>query len=173
IQLSAAPGADHPARYAANLLAMILGDETGSRLFWALVDPGLAETAALSYSEYREIGVFSTFLCSTPEQTPKNLQMVRTIYDRAAGVEPITAEELRLAKSKLCSHLVLASERCQNRLFAVGAEWIQRCRYLSVQEELEAIRQVSLEEVQSVLVDFPLNRAATVAIGPLTRLEIP
>jgi len=173
IQLAAAPGVDHPARYAAGLLAAILGDDTGSRLFWALVDPGLAETATLTYSEYREIGVFSTFLSSPPDQTPKNFQTLQAIYARAASDDPITAQELALAKSKLCSHLVLSSERCQNRLFAVGTEWLQRSRYLSVQEDLEAIRQVSLEEVQAVLVDFPLDRAATIAIGPLNRWDIP
>lgn len=172
IQLAAAPGAEDRRRYAAGLLATILGDDTGSRLFWALVDPGLAETATLSYSEYREIGLFSTFLASTPERIAQNFQTLQEIYARAADLQPIQPEELQLAKTKICSHLVLASERCESRLFAVGAEWIQRGRYLSVQEELEAIRQVSLEEVQAVLAEFPLNRAAVITIGPLEHLEL-
>ncbi len=167
IQLAAAPAAEDRRRYAAGLLATILGDDTGSRLFWALVDPGLAETATLTYSEYREIGLFATFLASTPELMPKNFQMLQDIYARAADREPIRSDELQLAKTKLCSHLVLSSERCQNRLFAIGAEWIQRRRYVSVQQEWETIQQVSLEEVQSVLVEFPLAQAATITIGPL------
>ncbi|MCS7303719.1 MAG: insulinase family protein [Thermoguttaceae bacterium] len=172
IQLAAAPGAADPRRYAAGLLATILGDETGSRLFWALVDTGLAETATLTYSEYREIGLFTTCLISPPELMLKNFQMVREIYARAASSEPIRPDELQLAKTKICSHLVLSSELCQNRLFALAAEWVQRARYLSLQEELDAIRQVSLDQVQSLLTDFPLNQAATITIGPLTHLEI-
>jgi predicted Zn-dependent peptidase len=66
----------------------------------------------------------------------------------------------------------LASERCQNRLFAIGAEWIQRGRYVSIQEELEAIRQVTVQEVQAVLEEFPLNRGAVITIGPLSALKI-
>ncbi len=171
IQLAAAPGTAHPARYPAGLLATILGDDTGSRLFWALVDPGLAETATLTYTDYQEIGVFSTFLASTPEQMPKNFQAVQELYRRTGTTEPMTAEELALAKSKVSARLVLSSERCQGRLFAVGGEWLQRGQYLSVRDELEAIRGVSLEEVQLVLAEFPLTRSATIAIGPLKNLE--
>jgi len=172
IQLAAAPGAEDRRRYAAALLATILGDDIGSRLFWALVDPGLAETATLTYSEYQEIGLFSTFLASPPEQMPRNFHTVRQIYARAAQEEPIREDELQLAKTKICSHLVLAGERCQNRLFAVGAEWIQRRRYVSIQEELETIRQVTVQEVQAVLEEFPPHRGAVITIGPLSSWQI-
>ena len=35
-----APPLESPDRYAAHLLATIMGDHTGSRLYWALIDPG-------------------------------------------------------------------------------------------------------------------------------------
>ena len=37
------PAAADDDRYAAKLLATVLGDDSGSRLYWELVDPGLAE----------------------------------------------------------------------------------------------------------------------------------
>src|SRR5262249_47388352 len=37
-----APAASSPLRYAGHILTSIIGDYTGSRLFWALVDPGLS-----------------------------------------------------------------------------------------------------------------------------------
>ncbi len=46
MQMSPAPPADSPMRYAADILTVIVGDDTGSRLFWEMVDPGYAETAA-------------------------------------------------------------------------------------------------------------------------------
>ena len=43
LQLAAGPAAEDHDRYAAKLLATVLGDDSGSRLYWELVDPGLAE----------------------------------------------------------------------------------------------------------------------------------
>src|SRR5579875_1114857 len=45
-------------RYAAHLLATILGDHTGSRLYWALIDPGHADAADLTYQDYNQAGAF-------------------------------------------------------------------------------------------------------------------
>src|SRR5262245_31969592 len=43
VGVSDGPPLESPDRYAAHLLATILGDHTGSRLYWALVDPGFAD----------------------------------------------------------------------------------------------------------------------------------
>lgn len=39
------PGPEWSLRFAAELLSVIVGDDSGSRLFWELVDPGAAEAA--------------------------------------------------------------------------------------------------------------------------------
>ena len=57
-------------RYAAQLLATILGDHTGSRLYWALIDPGHADGAELSYQDYNQAGAFFTFLSCEPGRDP-------------------------------------------------------------------------------------------------------
>ena len=44
LQLAAGPAAEDDDRYAAKLLATVLGDDSGSRLYWELVDPGLGRT---------------------------------------------------------------------------------------------------------------------------------
>ena len=49
IRRAIGPGGRTPTiadRFAAKILATILGDDSGSRLYWELVDPGLAEQAA-------------------------------------------------------------------------------------------------------------------------------
>ena len=40
VQISAGPSATDADRFASRILATIVGDDTGSRLFWELVDPG-------------------------------------------------------------------------------------------------------------------------------------
>ena len=56
IGVADAPPLESDDRYAAHLLATILGDHTGSRLYWALIDPGYADGAELSYQDYNQAG---------------------------------------------------------------------------------------------------------------------
>jgi predicted Zn-dependent peptidase len=172
VQMAAGPKADDADRYAANLLAMILGDDTGSRLYWELIDPGLAEHASLGLWEYDDAGLFMTYLACQPEQAADNLKHILDLY-RQAESEGVSDEELAQAKSKVGSRIVLAGERPRNRLFAVGAEWVMRRRYLSVRDVLEAVAAVTPDEVSRVLSRFPLSRSTTVAIGPLKDLPAP
>ncbi|HMP04629.1 MAG TPA: pitrilysin family protein, partial [Gemmatales bacterium] len=65
--ISGGPPADSPLRYAAEILAHAVGDDTGSRLYWALVDPGLAESADLSFHEYDGAGAFFCYLSCDAE----------------------------------------------------------------------------------------------------------
>jgi len=46
--MSPAPSRQDPARFTASLLASIVGDATGSRLFYALVDPAVADEASMT-----------------------------------------------------------------------------------------------------------------------------
>ena len=52
LQLADAPAPEDDDRYAAKLLATIVGDDSGSRMYWELTDSGLAETATLGHYEY-------------------------------------------------------------------------------------------------------------------------
>ena len=80
IQLANGPSATEPERFAAKLLATILGDDSGSRLFWALVDPGLAEHASIGHYDYQGTGMYMTYLSCAPENGSENLQKVLDIY---------------------------------------------------------------------------------------------
>src|SRR5262249_3460225 len=53
ILIAPGPAAAAPLRYAAETVALALGDDSGSRLYWALVDPGLADAADASFHEYQ------------------------------------------------------------------------------------------------------------------------
>ncbi len=167
---SLGPGANDEDRYAARVLSMILGDESGSRLFWELVDTGLVEYAALSLQEYQGMGVFMTSLSCTPEEAAGNLARVREIY-AAAEKDGLTEEELTQAKNKICAHLVLQAERPTSRMFSVGHGWIQRRQYRTIREAVAGYRAVELSDLARILQRYPLSDFATVAIGPLEKLE--
>jgi predicted Zn-dependent peptidase len=172
IQLTNAPSATDDHRYAAKLLATILGDDTGSRLYWELVDPGQAEHASVTHYEYDGAGIFLTYLSCTPENTANNLNRVLEVYRRCEA-EGVTPAELNQAKRKVESRVVLSSERPRSRLFSVGINWLHRQRYLTVRDDLDALAAVTVEQVADLLDQYPLSRSMTIAVGPLANVAAP
>lgn len=172
LQLANGPSATDQDRFAAKLLATILGDDSGSRLYWDLVDPGLAENATLGHYDYQGVGLYLTYLSCDPEFAAENFQRVLDIYRRAEQ-EGVTAAELEQAKNKINSRVVLSSERPRGRLFNLGANWTHRREYRSVKDDLDAVDAVTLEQIAAVLKKHPLSVSTTVAIGPLKSLPTP
>jgi predicted Zn-dependent peptidase len=169
VQIANGPAVEDDDRYAARVLATVLGDDSGSRMFWELIDTGLAECAAMGSYEYQGTGLFMTYLSCAPEDTEENLQRVKQILQQAE-TSGVTEAELKQAKSKILSHIVLQSERPANRLFSVGNNWLQRRQYRTVRENMDLYERVTSRDVQAVLERFRLSQNTTVAIGPLREL---
>jgi len=172
VELAAGPSAESPQRHAARLLATILGDDLGSRLYWELVEPGLAEQASLHHCEYQGAGVMMTYVCCTPEAIEDNLARVHGLYAQVES-QGVGQDELRQAKNKVRARLVLAGERPRGRLFMIGGDWIARREYSSIDDELAVLEAISLDQVNQVLRDFPLTRNTTMTIGPRTDVRAP
>jgi predicted Zn-dependent peptidase len=169
VLMSPAPPADSPLRYAADTLALAVGDDSGSRLYWALVDPGLAEGADMSFSEYEGTGAYYVTVTGDPERAAANVATVKKIL---AEVQRggITAEELQTAKSKIGSRVVRSSERPMGRLQAIGMAWTYLKQYRSVDDDLKAFDAVTLDAIRDVLDKYPIDRLTTLALGPLKEL---
>ncbi len=166
LQLADAPAAEDADRYAAKLLATMFGDDSGSRLYWELVDPGLVEAASLGHYDYSGAGMFFSWISSSPESAKDIFQRVVELQQQAEE-NGFTQEELSQAQSKVKSRVVLGSERPRNRLFNVGGNWMQRQEYRSVADDVTAVEAVTLDDVYRVLSQYPLTRSTTVTIGPL------
>jgi predicted Zn-dependent peptidase len=166
------PPLESPDRYAAHLLATILGDHTGSRLYWTLIDPGHADGAELSYQDFNQAGTFFTFLSCEPESTQVNLGRIAEVYQTLMSQGP-TAAELVQAQNKVLARTVLRSERPMGRLASLGFHWMYHRAYLSVEQELEAFSRVTLADLRRLLVDWPLWPMTIVSVGPTTDLHRP
>ncbi len=167
-----APPLETEDRYAAHLLATILGDHTGSRLYWTLIDPGLADGAELSYQDYNQAGVFFSFLSCEPGETQANLGRIAKLY-RSVMAEGFTEEELNQAKNKVLARSVLRSERPMGRLASLGFQWMYRHAYLTVEDELNAFSRVTLDDLRRLLRDWPLWPMTIVSVGPTTEVQQP
>jgi predicted Zn-dependent peptidase len=168
--LAGGPPADSRMRYAADTLALAVGDDSGSRLYWALTDPGLADSADCSYYENDGSGVvYASYTCE-PEQAEGNLGVVRKVLaDVQAG--GITADELKLAKTKIASRLVRGSEKPMGRMQAVASAWAYTGEYRDVDTELANYDAVTVADVRAYLDRYPVDRTTTVAFGPAADLD--
>lgn len=172
IQIANGPSATESCRHAARVLSTVVGDDSGSRLFWRLIDTGRAECAVMASCEYQGTGIFMSMLCGTPEETADNLQEVMdTLKD--VEINGVKTDELIRAQNKICSHIVLQSERPTIRLFAVGDNWVQRRQYTPVRETLRHYQNVTCQDIRNVLATYPLTAHSTVAVGPLRQLNRP
>ncbi|WP_425399588.1 M16 family metallopeptidase [Aeoliella sp.] len=165
-----APAAGDEDRFAAKLLTTMMGDDSGSRMYWDLVDSGLVESASLGHYEYQGLGMFYTWLACEPEDTAENLARLHKLFEEAEQ-SGFQAEELEQAKNKVKARVVLGNERPRSRLFNVGGNWLQRREYRAVTDDLEAVSAITLDAVNEVLAKYPLTQHATAAVGPLESLE--
>lgn len=172
VEFAPGPGCFDEDRFAAKLLATVVGDDTGSRIYWDLVDTGIAEQASLGHCEYDDAGVFVTYLSCVPDLAAENLQRIHRLLSNLRR-DGITAEELVQAKNKVSSRIVLGSERPQGRLFSVGGDWIQRGEYRSVRADLDSVAGVTIEQVAAVVSKYPLTESTIMTIGPLVEVVQP
>jgi predicted Zn-dependent peptidase len=172
ILLSPGPAADDPLRHAADLLSMAVGDDSGSRLYWELVDPGLADSADCSFHEYEATGAFYTSFSGEPRDAEENLgRVVAVLRDVQRG--GIRDDELQQARSKMLSRVVRGSERPKGRMQAIGMAWTYQHEYRSVDDDLRAYEAVMPADVRAVLERFPLDQVTVLALGPLAELHKP
>jgi predicted Zn-dependent peptidase len=165
VGVSDGPPLESDDRYAAYLLSTILGDHTGSRLYWALIDPGHADGADLSYQDYNHAGAFYSFLSCEPDSVRENLDRIADVYQGFMAEGP-SAEELAQAKNKVLARSVLRSERPMGRLGSLGFNWMYRRQYLPVEEELDAFSRVTIDDIRRLLKEWPLWPMTTVSVGP-------
>lgn len=165
MSMSTAPTSRDPLRYAADLLSMVVGDDTGSRLFWELVDPGHAEAADLGYQEFDGSGAYLCYFSSAPEDAESNTERVQKIFDDV-NQNGVTEAELSQARNKLASRIVLRSERPMGRLGSLGHNWQYRQEYRTVADDLATVAAVSTADIRRLLEAYPLRLQTTATVGP-------
>ena len=165
LQLAPGPSYHDDDRFATRLMSTILGDDNGSRMYWEFLDTGFAESAGIGGYEYDGSGSIMTFLCCDPERAQENLERLMKLQ-RKVKAEGVTERELELAKRKVASHIVLASERTETRMFSVGSQWLTGMPYRTAAEIASSYEAVSLSQVNAALEKWSLDTNMTLVVGP-------
>jgi predicted Zn-dependent peptidase len=170
VMISPAPAKQHPQREVVDLLAVILGASSNSRLYWALVDRGLADDAGCDYMAFDQDGIFYTQVSCDPERTADVLEITRRVL-RETYQKSFTREEIEAAKNKLLTSLVVGSEQSISRLFPLGMDRLYNLPYRTLAEEVQLIDKISERDLSSLREICPLEKFTTVLLGPLERLN--
>ncbi|MFT7632425.1 MAG: putative Zn-dependent peptidase [Mariniblastus sp.] len=170
LQLAPGPSSEEDIRHATAVMTSIIGDDGGSRLYWEFLDSGLAESAGMGTYDYQGSGSIMTFICCAPEQAQANLERLTTLQ-RKIRDDGITQKELDLAKRKIASHIVLASERTNSRMFSIGSQWLVEQPYKTVGEIAAIYDALTIDQVNQALQAYPLDQNMTVTVGPCDDLK--
>jgi len=163
--MSAAVSAQAPARFAALLLAAIVGDDVGSRFFWELVDKALAETAVMQFGAMDGTGAFHSYIRCSSENAGKVLETIGNIF-RELSKSGITENELTIAKNKILSALVIKNEVPMGRLIDLGFSWTYLGHYCTVEDDINAVKAVTTQDINSLIERFDPGDFTQFSIGP-------
>jgi predicted Zn-dependent peptidase len=174
IMILAMPSVDlkDPDYYAAVLGGSILGDSDGSRLYWNIYQKGLAESASAGIWAMEGTGIMLMEANSTPEEAPRVLKLLRAELNSLLQ-DGVYEDELRRARDKWISNLVLSSESTFARMRALASDWVTEGRLISVDEEVGRIEKVTTEDVLRALRRFPMqDKQVLTTLGPLSEEEL-
>lgn len=170
VLVSAAPSLEDRSRYAAGILAVALGDSSGSRLYWEIVHPGHADMCDLSYQEYDHAGAYYLFLGCDPEFSEANLDRVAHVLHRVRD-HGLSQDEIDRARNKILARSMIRSERPMGRLMPVGGYYTYFRRHVPLDEEVAAYNAVTANDVKDVLERFPMRPMTLASVGPRVDLE--
>jgi predicted Zn-dependent peptidase len=163
--MSPAVSAQDPRRFSAYLLSTIVGDSVGSRFYWELVDKALAETAEMQFGPMDGTGVFCSYIQCSSENVRRVLDIVGDIFDSLCKTG-VTEEELRKAKNKVLSALVIKNELPMGRLSDLGFNWMYLQQYRSVDDDVAAVKAVTADDIAALINELNPGDFTQVSIGP-------
>ncbi|AQT68955.1 Protease 3 precursor [Anaerohalosphaera lusitana] len=152
-------------RFAASLLGTIIGDTTGSRYFWRLVDNALAETAVVHLDSMDGVGVYYSYVQCDKANVNKVLDIIRDVLAEVHR-DGVTQAELDKARNKLLSSMAIRSEQPMGRLVGLGFNWMYLQEYRSLADDVEAIRGVTLQDIDALLAEHSLSEFTQYVLTP-------
>ncbi|MGD0541189.1 MAG: pitrilysin family protein [Tepidisphaeraceae bacterium] len=158
------PSAQDERRFAARVLADVIGDEEGSRFYWALVDNAVADDADFGFYPHDGCGSFYLSLSSDPRRAKQALKIARQELERVKT--DLTDAEVQRAKNKIASGIVLEGEVPMGRLRAIAGQWLYNKDYRSLEQDMQTLLAIDADALRRLMGDFPFDPMTIVSLGP-------
>lgn len=160
-------------RYAADLLAQIIGGGTSSRLWQKIREErGLAYSVGASSIMFADCGMFIVSAGTSPEQT-LDVVDITVAEMREIASNGVTAEELDLAKQQSRASVLLSLEDSAARAASLAQSELLHGRQITVEESLANVDAVKLKDLHSLARKyFRTEKIAFAALGNLNGMKI-
>ena len=161
------PEATHPDTPALTILDGIMSSGQNSRLYKALVEPGLAVGTVQYAYPSEEVGQFVQYAQIRPDADPVPVAAVLAAETARMRDEQVTAAELAEAKNEIIASTLRRRETARGRAFELGEALVSTGDPNAADRALAAIAEVTAADVQRVArtwlspesrVDFSLTR---------------
>ena len=158
------PSAQDPRRYAARVLADLIGGEEGSRLYWSLLEPGIAEEAELAALPHDGTGSLLGFAAAAPEAADEVERVFLETLD--ALRDGIGADELERAKCKLATAMAVQAESPVIRMTELGCQGCYLAAPPDRDEEIAGLRAVTRSDIRELIEAYPFAPRTLLRLGP-------
>jgi predicted Zn-dependent peptidase len=167
------PSATDEDRFAASLLANVLGGGTSSRLWQSIREQrGLAYSVGAGASAFSDIGVFTIYAGTSPKQLDEVVDLSLVELRRAVR-ESVAEEELQLVKDQTIASILLGLESSSVRAGALARQEIVHGRRISPDEVISRLEAVTIEDLQRIARKyFTSEGLALVALGDLNGFRV-
>ena len=159
------PSAQDDDRYAAMVLSDVLGDHEGSRLYWALVETGLADEADFSFFPHDQTGSFMVYASCDPERAQ---QVEGILLEELQKVtkDGLKDDEVERSKIKIATSTVLQGEQPMGRMRGLASRWIYNREYRSLEQDLEILESITTKDLQAVANKTAFAPMTITTLGP-------
>jgi predicted Zn-dependent peptidase len=156
-------------RYAASLLASVIGGGTSSRLWQTIREErGLAYSVGAGGSAFSDVGVFNVYAGTSPEQLDEvvdlSLQALREVVK-----ENVSEEELRIVKEQAIASILLGLESSSARASTLARQEIIHGRRISPDQVIEKIRAATADDLREIAQTY--FKSEQVSLGALGNLN--
>lgn len=160
-------------RYAADLLSNIIGGGTSSRLWQKIREErGLAYSVGASAVMYQDVGMFSIFAGTSPEQVEEVVELAIAEM-RDVAKNGVTAGELELAKAQTTASILLGLEDSAGRAATLAQSEMIHGRQITLDEALDAINAVTTGDIHALASEhFRTESVMFAALGDVSELKI-
>ncbi|HCK12410.1 MAG TPA: hypothetical protein DHW45_21230 [Candidatus Latescibacteria bacterium] len=163
-----APPANNESSVTADLLAAYLGAATNSRLFWSVIQKGLADEASADYYGFSDSGLFYVYLSVDPTNAGQVMAIVR---DELSGLaNGIDSGALERAKTKAATSLVCSGQNGLHRFSQIVGDLSTNTPLKSIDDQLAEIDGVTPDGIADYLKAYPVTaNPALIALGPMEK----
>ncbi|HSS19620.1 MAG TPA: pitrilysin family protein [Pyrinomonadaceae bacterium] len=166
------PDAKHEDRYAASLLASVVGGGTSSRLWQTIREErGLAYSVGAGGNTFSDVGVFTIYAGTSPEHLDEVVDLSLVEMRRVVN-ESVSESELQLVKDQALSSILLGLESSSARAGALARQEIIHGRRITPEEVIKKIEAATPDDLQRVAKEYFTGALSLGALGNLNGFNV-